>query len=119
MVRSFYRPFTIISRFMGRVSVQPLPEPTRPDTIQNVSVLRLGSAWPGLFGASATALLLNFVVCTQALRAAGSGASNEAFDIWQAGGDWQLNAVTTILQSHDGYLWLGTYQGLRKMYGDR
>src|SRR5437762_3531972 len=40
-------------------------------------------------------------------------AGAELFEIWQeerAG--WPQNSVTAIAQTHDGYLWLGTYHGL-------
>jgi len=32
-------------------------------------------------------------------------------------GDWQQTSVTAILQSHEGYLWLGTYHGLVRYDG--
>jgi len=32
---------------------------------------------------------------------------------------WQPSTVTAILQSHDGYLWLGTYNGLMRYDGVR
>ncbi len=47
-------------------------------------------------------------------------ASGEAFDVWQveeSGG--QQEAITAILQSNDGYLWLGTYHGLIRFDGVR
>ncbi len=39
-------------------------------------------------------------------------------DLWPAEAGWQ-QPVTAVLQSHDGYLWLGTYHGLVRFDGSR
>lgn len=49
--------------------------------------------------------------------ATGPSASGELFEVWQVEGDWQRNSVTAIVQSRDGYLWLGTYHGLVRFDG--
>src|ERR1022692_4243399 len=48
------------------------------------------------------------------LRAAtGTSTSQFSFDVWQVGGDLEQNPVTAVVQSREGYLWLGTYTGFR------
>ena len=42
-----------------------------------------------------------------------------AYDVWPMQDGWAPNAVTSVLQSRDGYLWLGTYQGLLRYDGIR
>ena len=44
----------------------------------------------------------------------------ESFDVWQVEQDiGQQNPITAIVQSQDGYLWLGTYHGLIRFDGVR
>ena len=46
--------------------------------------------------------------------------AHEAFDVWQLGETTgQQNPITAIIQSNDGYLWLGTYHGLVRYDGVR
>jgi signal transduction histidine kinase/ligand-binding sensor domain-containing protein len=40
-----------------------------------------------------------------------------SFDVWQVEDIGVPNTVTSILQSHNGYLWMGTYQGLVRFDG--
>ena len=49
----------------------------------------------------------------------GTDPSQFLFDVWQVGGDLEQNAVTAVVQSRDGYLWLGTYTGLLRYDGVR
>lgn len=42
-----------------------------------------------------------------------------AYEVWQPEEGWVPNPVTSIVQSHDGYLWVGTYQGLVRFDGVR
>ncbi len=75
---------------------------------------------PGRLSFVAGALLLGFFPPPPALRAGPShGLSHELFDIWPVDRDWQQNAVTAIVQTRDGYLWLGTYHGLTRFDGVR
>jgi len=54
------------------------------------------------------------------LRAApGTGTSQFSFDVWQVGEGLEQNPVTAVVQSRDGYLWLGTYTGLLRFDGVR
>jgi signal transduction histidine kinase/ligand-binding sensor domain-containing protein len=41
------------------------------------------------------------------------------FNSWPVEGAWEPTTVTTVLQAHDGYLWLGTYHGLVRFDGVR
>jgi signal transduction histidine kinase/ligand-binding sensor domain-containing protein len=41
------------------------------------------------------------------------------FDPRRIEGGWQPTTVTSVIQSHDGYLWLGTYHGLVRFDGVR
>ncbi|HVV74039.1 MAG TPA: two-component regulator propeller domain-containing protein, partial [Verrucomicrobiae bacterium] len=47
------------------------------------------------------------------------GPGTEAYDIWPVDGDQEQNAVTALIQSGEGYLWLGTYHGLTRFDGVR
>ena len=67
-----------------------------------------------LFGASPLATAL-----ASPARSSGSDASHELFQVGRVEGDWHQNSVTSILQTHDGYLWLGTYHGLVRFDGVR
>ncbi|MEO6183546.1 MAG: two-component regulator propeller domain-containing protein, partial [Verrucomicrobiota bacterium] len=64
-----------------------------------------------------SALLYCAVGGTDLRAASRSIASGEPFEVWPVAGDWQPNSVTAILQSHDGYLWLGTFHGLVRFDG--
>jgi ligand-binding sensor domain-containing protein/signal transduction histidine kinase len=45
--------------------------------------------------------------------------ANSFFELGPAQGGWPESAVTTIVQSREGYLWLGTYHGLVRFDGVR
>src|SRR3974390_2381015 len=40
-----------------------------------------------------------------------------SYDVWQVEDGWVPNTVTSILQSRNGYIWMGTYQGLVRFDG--
>jgi ligand-binding sensor domain-containing protein/signal transduction histidine kinase len=49
-----------------------------------------------------------------------SGTCAESFEVWHDPGPWWLHdSVTAVVQTHDGYLWLGTYHGLVRFDGVR
>src|SRR5437868_6689036 len=55
-------------------------------------------------------------------RAASAIASQEitsepAFEVTRVDRGWAQNAVTAIVQTRQGYLWLGTYHGLARFDG--
>ncbi|SPE57012.1 Histidine kinase [Verrucomicrobia bacterium] len=45
--------------------------------------------------------------------------SESRFELWQGGEGWPQGPVTAVIQSHDGYIWLGTYTGLMRFDGVR
>jgi signal transduction histidine kinase/ligand-binding sensor domain-containing protein len=46
------------------------------------------------------------------------GVSAQPFEVWHDEGNWWLqDSVTAIVQTHDGYIWLGTYHGLVRFDG--
>lgn len=47
------------------------------------------------------------------------GAAEYRFDVWTAESGLPLNTVRAILQSRDGYLWVGTLDGLARFDGVR
>ncbi|MBI1760965.1 MAG: response regulator [Acidobacteria bacterium] len=49
----------------------------------------------------------------------GRGVSQYRWDVWQKEDGLPQNSVTTILQTRDGYLWLGTLEGLVRFDGQR
>src|SRR5689334_15498704 len=49
----------------------------------------------------------------------GRGVSQYRWDVWQKEDGLPQNSVTTILQTKDGYLWLGTLEGLVRFDGQR
>lgn len=53
------------------------------------------------------------------LKAAAVDQTGCFFDVWQEQNGVDLSSITAIVQSHDGYLWLGTYDGLVRFDGLR
>ncbi len=47
------------------------------------------------------------------------GASNFVSRVWLRENGLPQNTVTAVLQTHDGYLWIGTYNGLARFDGVR
>jgi len=46
-------------------------------------------------------------------------ASHYSFDVWQTEDGLPEHSVTAIVQTRDGYLWFGTYNGLVRFDGVR
>ncbi|MBI2427547.1 MAG: hypothetical protein HYV29_01875 [Ignavibacteriales bacterium] len=68
--------------------------------------------------------LLTFFLCSCILSAQSFLKQNEpkrltqyAMDRWQVKEGLPQNSVNAIVQTHDGYLWLGTYEGLVRFNG--
>ncbi|HLH56579.1 MAG TPA: two-component regulator propeller domain-containing protein, partial [Verrucomicrobiae bacterium] len=71
---------------------------------------------PVLFGA----LLFWALLRSMLLPAAESKPARDAFDVWEVeDGAAQQSPLTAIIQTRDGYLWLGTYHGLVRFDGVR
>lgn len=66
-------------------------------------------------------LVLTALVATQPVGAAVSGqvAPQYRFEVWQTDEGLPQNTVSAIIQSREGYLWLGTYNGLVRFDGVR
>ena len=67
----------------------------------------------GLVCISGVAVNLNVDV------AIGAGTTPLAFDVWQSEHGLEQNPITSIVQTGDGYLWLGTYTALLRFDGAR
>src|SRR5882724_4400922 len=71
----------------------------------------------------AGSLLAVFLSCYSILAADAkfndSDRARLSFDISPLESGWQPNTVTSVIQSQDGYLWLGTYNGLVRFDGVR
>ena len=48
-----------------------------------------------------------------------SASSRLSYDVWSIEDGWQQDTVTSLVQTRDGYLWLGTYTGLVRFDGVR
>src|SRR5678816_361614 len=73
-------------------------------------------------GLRAGSWLLSILWCCSTLSGANPPAlstnvSRHSYDIWPLEAGWQPNTVTCLMQSRDGYLWLGTYNGLVRFDG--
>src|ERR1035437_7966024 len=51
--------------------------------------------------------------------APGTRTSQLSFDVWEVGENLEQDPVTAVVQTRDGYLWLGTYTGLLRFDGVR
>jgi ligand-binding sensor domain-containing protein len=46
-------------------------------------------------------------------------SSSLSYDVWPMDESWEQDTVTSIVQTRNGYLWLGTYTGLVRFDGVR
>jgi signal transduction histidine kinase/ligand-binding sensor domain-containing protein len=53
------------------------------------------------------------------LRASAADSSDYLMDLWTSDDDLPDTSVTTVTQTSDGYLWIGTYNGLARFDGVR
>ncbi len=60
-----------------------------------------------------------FTAALVLLGMAGLGTPNYVTRVWVRESGLPQNAVTTVLQTHEGYLWIGTYNGLARFDGER
>ncbi len=80
---------------------------------------------PGFFTATAGTVLRIFALTAlffaagPAARAAQPGWPNYFVRAWRTDEGLPDNAVTAVVQTHDGYLWIGTYGGLARFDGVR
>src|SRR5580698_3584035 len=68
---------------------------------------------------SAGLVCLWLVLATLFLEPAASGEPSFVTRVWLRENGLPQNTVTAVLQTHDGYLWLGTYNGLARFDGAR
>ena len=97
-----------------------LPSASQRGTIYDMLVSRARSSRWSQVG------LLSGMLVGESLFAVGYGwaaefkPSRESYDVWQVQQDaGQQNPTTAIVQTRDGYLWLGTYHGLIRFDGVR
>jgi len=62
---------------------------------------------------------LLFVAASNAARAGAPGAEDYVVDTWQTEDGLPQNSVTALAQTKDGYLWVGTQDGLARFDGVR
>ena len=63
--------------------------------------------------------LLTGWLAVSALAAGATNAPNYFMRVWQVENGLPQNKVTAVVQTHDGYLWVGTYSGLARFDGMR
>src|SRR5437588_5286776 len=56
-------------------------------------------------------------VIGSSLLAAAAPEAKFSFDSWQVEGDLEQSAITDVIQTGDGYLWVATYTGLLRFDG--
>lgn len=66
------------------------------------------------FCAGALVFILPFTI-----RSSSSGSGDYLIDVWTADNGLRSSSVTAIAQTPDGYLWIGTYNGLARFDGVR
>src|SRR5579863_9277257 len=66
-----------------------------------------------------TLLICLSPLCDLPAHAEDTSSSNYFLRSWKTDSGLPDNAVSAILQTHDGYLWLGTYAGLARFDGVR
>ncbi len=84
------------------------------------SVFPLMARWEEM--SRAGLLLASLWLCAQTggpglATAYGGDSSSLPFDVWEVGEGLEQDAVTAVVQTRDGYLWLGTYTGLMRFDG--
>src|SRR5689334_2013347 len=64
-------------------------------------------------------LAVGVLICIRpfALRSASPGTGDYLIDVWSADNGLRSSSVTAIAQTPDGYLWIGTYNGLARFDG--
>src|SRR5882724_3418406 len=77
------------------------------------------SLWMNRAGCLVGALLSCSSILGAETRSDNVDAARLSFDITPLESGWQPNTVTSVIQSRDGYLWLGTYNGLARFDGVR
>jgi signal transduction histidine kinase/ligand-binding sensor domain-containing protein len=85
---------------------------TRTNYLQDMS-----STFADKFGVWKRALI--FGVLLRSLLASAAPGSSVSFEVLPVEDGWQPNTITAIVQSLEGYLWLGTYNGLVRFDGVR
>ena len=70
---------------------------------------------------AARRVLIGVLICLAVVPAAvaGSGSGDYLSDVWTSENGLPDDSVTAIAQTPDGYLWVGTYNGLARFDGVR
>ncbi|HWW03445.1 MAG TPA: two-component regulator propeller domain-containing protein [Candidatus Acidoferrum sp.] len=85
------------------------------------NVLALTARWNrgNRWGVLPIAIAFFFCLGGREVSAGERHPTRGAFEVWQVQDRWQAGPVTAIVQSREGYLWLGTYHGLARYDGVR
>jgi signal transduction histidine kinase/ligand-binding sensor domain-containing protein len=82
-----------------------------------VQIIPLTVRWTSAFFIKGWLLTTGLVVC--ALAAEATPPPNYFTRVWQVEQGLPQNKITSVVQTHDGYLWVGTYSGLARFDGVR
>ncbi len=75
--------------------------------------------FPNIFSAAGAALIMGSVLGCGSFSILAGAAPNYFVRVWQSENGLPQNAVTSVLQTRDGYIWVGTYSGLARFDGVR
>lgn len=62
---------------------------------------------------------LALCLATGGMELIARAAAPQAYDVWPVEEGWTPSTITSITQTQDGYIWLGTYHGLMRYDGVR
>jgi signal transduction histidine kinase/ligand-binding sensor domain-containing protein len=75
--------------------------------------------WTGKLNPVKAGLVLALLLACGSCPVSVSAAPNYFVRVWQSENGLPQNAVTSVLQTRDGYIWVGTYSGLARFDGVR
>ena len=104
---------------LRRRGERALPEGGQRERLAGVFLASACRVWEGGLGwVLGAAWLIELAGGGGAWGAVEAGVRRAAYGVWQPA-DWEQGTVPAMLQSREGYLWLGTYHGLVRFDGVR